>query len=129
MMPGYAMLVAPNGPKIKSSGAAGEASSFDARGAAINKLDSADQKNTALNTIVGRKMTMEELARALSRLPDATPVADATGMAGTFDFTLEWEPDEELPRVVQEQLGLRLERRQVPVDFIVIDAAEHPVVD
>jgi uncharacterized protein (TIGR03435 family) len=68
------------------------------------------------------------------------PVADSTGVQGKFDFKLEWTPDDMqakpgLPEVasgpsiftaVQEQLGLKLESRKVPVEVLVIDHAEPP---
>jgi uncharacterized protein (TIGR03435 family) len=129
MMPGYAMVVAPNGPKFKAAGAGDATPTFTASGAAINKFDAADGKNVGLNTVIGRKMTMTQLAEALSRLPNGMPVADRTGLSGGFDFALSWEPDEDLSRVLPEQLGLRLERQQVPVDFIVVDSATKPIAD
>jgi uncharacterized protein (TIGR03435 family) len=76
------------------------------------------------------------------------PVVDRTGLDGYYDFTLEWTPRFEpaVPRTdgpipksthaeanraavipgVREQLGLRLEPRKAPVEFIVIDHAERP---
>jgi uncharacterized protein (TIGR03435 family) len=129
MMAGAALAVAPNGPKFKVSAAGENPPSFTASGAAINKFDAGGSKNLNLNTVIGRKMTMPQLAEALSRLPNGMPVADRTGLPGAYDFTLSWEPDEDLSRVVQEQLGLRLERQQVPVDVIVIDSATKPIAD
>jgi uncharacterized protein (TIGR03435 family) len=122
---GYAMAVAGNGPKVKESSGAQEPS-FVVRGAAINKLDAIDRKNLDLNSISGRKMSMVQLAEALSRLPGDVPVVDKTGLTGLYDFTLSWEPNEDLSRVVQEQLGLKLERQDVPVEFIIIDSAQPP---
>jgi uncharacterized protein (TIGR03435 family) len=76
------------------------------------------------------------------------PVVDRTGLEGRFDFTLSWTPDDSQfrsfgPRppapattdpnappglftAIQEQLGLRLERGNAPVDVIVIDRVEKP---
>ena len=62
---------------------------------------------------------------------------------GYFDFTLKWVPDKSTlspeaaaresdnsgPSIftaVQEQLGLRLESRKIPVEMIVIDRATRP---
>ena len=56
----------------------------------------------------------------------AIAIAAVLIQAGLYDIALQWEPDEELSRVLQAQLGLRLERQQVPVDFIIIDSAEMP---
>jgi uncharacterized protein (TIGR03435 family) len=122
---GYAMLVGRTGTKLKESRGV-EEPSIVVRGAAINKLDAVDRVNLDLNTITGRRISMARLAEALSRLPGDAPVVDNTGLTGLYDVSLSWEPDEELSRVVQDQLGLRLERGNVPVDFIIIDAAERP---
>jgi uncharacterized protein (TIGR03435 family) len=54
-----------------------------------------------------------------------------TGLAGSFDFTLQWQPDAtgvgddgtraSIFTAIREQLGFRREARRVPVDVIVID--------
>ena len=60
------------------------------------------------------------------------PVVDMTGDTRAFDIKLKWAPEgsnSELPALftaVDEQLGLKLESRKVPVDAIVIDLAELP---
>jgi uncharacterized protein (TIGR03435 family) len=64
------------------------------------------------------------------------PVVDQTGIAGRFDFTLKWEPNETqnsdpnappgLFTAIEEQLGLKLEATKAPVDVIVIDHVERP---
>ena len=70
-----------------------------------------------------------------------TPVADRTGLGGTFDLDLDWTPDESqfggryaaaaadstmpgLFAALREQCGLRLESARVAVDVMVIDRAE-----
>ena len=75
-------------------------------------------------------------------------VVDKTGLAGNYDFTLAWTPDQmpgagqrppgapEPPPIdpngpslftaVQEQLGLKLDSQRGPVAIIVIDRAERP---
>jgi uncharacterized protein (TIGR03435 family) len=65
-------------------------------------------------------------------------VFDQTGLAGNYDFKLDWIPDNlaqadasgpSLFTAVREQLGLRLESRKGPVDFLVIDRAEKPAAN
>jgi uncharacterized protein (TIGR03435 family) len=68
-------------------------------------------------------------SRIRSGLPH--PVFDRTGLAGNFDFEMEWDPlvENAIMTLVQEQLGLKLELRQEPVDVIVIDHIEPPTPD
>jgi uncharacterized protein (TIGR03435 family) len=74
------------------------------------------------------------------------PVVDRTGLQGRFDFTLNWTPDESQFRgmglqvpppspdakfpglftAIQEQLGLKLDSVNAPVEVIVIDGVEKP---
>jgi uncharacterized protein (TIGR03435 family) len=61
------------------------------------------------------------------------PVIDMTGDKRRFDIHLRWTPDDtatsdspSLPTALQEQLGLRLEARKVPVDVLVVDRAALP---
>ena len=67
---------------------------------------------------------------------------DLTGLAGKYDIDLTWTPDKAIDpaavdpgasapepgaslfTVLRESLGLKLERRQVQVQFVVIDHIE-----
>jgi uncharacterized protein (TIGR03435 family) len=92
------------------------------------------------------EMSMEVLAAHLS-MQLGGPVADFTGLPGKYDIDLCWSqdpsrasvsasPDREpvatastpsVPRLMQalqDQLGLRLELKKGPVDFVVVDHAE-----
>ena len=60
-------------------------------------------------------------------------VIDKTGLTGSYDFTLEWAPEQgsdspapSLVTALQEQLGLRLESRKSPMEVLVIDRIERP---
>ncbi len=84
---------------------------------------------------------MAKLAEALSRSL-GTQVVDMTEIKGLFSFRVEWTPenprptsDGDLPEaplgpslytVVQQELGLRLESRKIPIEVLVIDKAEKP---
>jgi uncharacterized protein (TIGR03435 family) len=95
--------------------------------------------------IGARNVTMGLIATTLSAMPDgpARPVLDQTGLSGTFDFTLEWTPQLNVPEppgstfqtdesgptfleALKEQLGLKLESTTGPVNVLVIDHVEEP---
>ena len=83
--------------------------------------------------------TLREVAFSLSRMVDR-PVVDQTGLTGAYRFELKWDPNSgsvdraaadsaSLFTALREQLGLSLESRRGPVEFLVIDSAARPVED
>jgi uncharacterized protein (TIGR03435 family) len=87
----------------------------------------------------GRGVPLSLLASSLPTMTGmatvSRPVIDATGLSGTFDFTLDWLPEFNAPAdtsgpsfrdALKEQLGLKLEPKQGPVDILVMDHVEHP---
>jgi uncharacterized protein (TIGR03435 family) len=85
--------------------------------------------------LVAHGVPLRNLVEQLSRLLNR-PVLDKTGLAGAFDFTLEFAPEGrgadaagDLPvspslfTAVQEQLGLKLEPQKAPVEILVVDRA------
>jgi uncharacterized protein (TIGR03435 family) len=115
---GYFLVVARNGLKIKPVDGAGHPSMQSHRG-----------------VIAVQATPLARLARNLA-FTLRTPVVDATGVPGVFDFKLEWTPNSISPAdadtgpsiftALQRQLGLKLEPRKVPLDIIVVDRAEKP---
>jgi uncharacterized protein (TIGR03435 family) len=101
------------------------------------------QKGTDL-TIDGEAMNATELAGTISMVLDR-PVLDKTGVAGTFDVHLQWTPDPgevgdsdaasvgdnsgSIFTVLQEKLGLKLQRATGPVEVLVIDHVEKPTAN
>ena len=60
-------------------------------------------------------------------------VLDRTGLQGDYEFTLEYSTklDDGKPSVftaVREQLGLKLEAQDNPLDVVVVDRIEHPSI-
>ena len=90
--------------------------------------------------ITARSASMEMLARSLAQLLGRY-VRDETGLDGTYDFTMEFEPVNAAPpstetaigpprpsifTALTEQLGLRLEPKKGPVPVFVIERIEKP---
>jgi uncharacterized protein (TIGR03435 family) len=100
----------------------------------------AEGEDTAMNThtgpgksqLVGTAVSMGALASYVgNRLGHI--VVDKTGLSESYDFTLEWAPDEKsdspLPSLVtalQDQLGLRLQSQKSSVKVLVIDRLQKP---
>lgn len=89
-----------------------------------------------------RNASMDDLARVMQRAILDRPVVDKTGLAGRYDFDLEWAPDETqfggaiptpqdsksppLLVAMREQLGLEMRATRGPIDTLVIDKADKP---
>jgi uncharacterized protein (TIGR03435 family) len=93
--------------------------------------------------IAAGTQTMQQLANVLQSLT-GRPVTNRTGLAGAFDFDLQWTngpvgpapgaapPPDDGPSIftaLQEQLGLRLESGRGPFEVVVIDAIRRPTPD
>jgi uncharacterized protein (TIGR03435 family) len=126
-LPAYALVVSKNGSK-RTKAEAGQPNSG---------LSSGD------GTVTGIAVTMARLAGFLAtpRLDLGLPVVDQTGLEGFFSFTLNWTPERRLMEqpdskppatdapppiliALQEQLGLKLERRKAPLEVGIVDHAE-----
>ena len=95
--------------------------------------------------ITAENSTLEYLTEALSILL-GKPVLDETGLEGTFDYKLEWSPDElqvqsseappapdgaapSLTRAIKDQMGLKLVSKRGPVEFILVESAQKPAAN
>jgi uncharacterized protein (TIGR03435 family) len=86
--------------------------------------------------------TLKDLAATLQSNVLDRPVQDQTALAGRFDFTLTWTPDElqyggrrantptsdgpSIFTAFQEQLGLQLRSVKAPADVMVVDHVDKP---
>jgi uncharacterized protein (TIGR03435 family) len=128
-LPVYYLVVAKNGPRLKSS-------PEDAKGSL--RMDSSNRSLWRLTaTHIPITQFIGHMAYNAGR-----PVLDKTGLSGFYDFVLEWTPDNvavagpnvdpsgpagpSLFTALQTQLGLRLEPATAPFDTVVIDHAEKP---
>ena len=144
----YELTVAKNGPKFKEAAPPPPADSRDAAPRpGPPKLDKDGYPTIGLRggmAIMNGKarlfqpeMTIAMLAARLSGQLRA-PVADATGLTGKYDISLYWDaennlraaaPDSvaagpDLKQALQEQLGLRVDSKKGPVEFLIVDHAE-----
>ena len=87
---------------------------------------------SAAGVLTGMGVTADMLATVLSSQL-GRPVTNKTGVAGVFDFTLQWTPDDRaapdadrpsLMTAIREQLGLRLIAQTMQVEVVVIDRLE-----
>jgi len=135
-LPVFAITVAKAGSKLKPSAAPpGTLPEL------INVIYP-EEKGGVHVTLPARNATIVQFAAMMQRTVLDRPVVDQTGLSGTYDFDLEWTPDENqfggsLPQspestkpslfiAMQEQLGLRLEATRGPVRALVIDRVERP---
>jgi uncharacterized protein (TIGR03435 family) len=148
----YLLVVAKNGPKLQ------EAKPGDTYGDGIKSRDGSPLAAGNTRMTGGRNArTLTAHAVPISTLTQlflaflGRPVLDKTGLAGKYDFTLTWGPDDNRPptlaggasndsspsvasdsngppllTAIQEQLGLKLESGKGPVEVIVIDHIERP---
>jgi uncharacterized protein (TIGR03435 family) len=91
--------------------------------------------------LIAGAFSMSQFAQFLQRRL-GRPVIDKTGLTGRYDFDLAFAPlgpatagaaaDPSRPTIfvaLEEQLGLKLESTDAPLDVIVIDSIEQPVPD
>jgi uncharacterized protein (TIGR03435 family) len=112
---GFLLTVAKGGPKMKLSAPDAEPT-MSAGGS-----DHAEETFNA--------WPMDKLAQQLTfHLHE--PVLNGTGLAGRYDFKLIWSDDNSAYpsffTALQEQLGLKLERHNEPVQIFVVDSASKP---
>jgi uncharacterized protein (TIGR03435 family) len=122
-MPAYDLIVSKGGPKLKHADPNEHGSSqFGAPNGELKWVNAPlTNLKFALSKEVGR------------------PVVDKTGLAGKYDFTLEYAPagragteESGKPSVftaLEEQLGLKLVLSKESVDVLVIDSVEQPSAD
>jgi uncharacterized protein (TIGR03435 family) len=143
-VPVYALTVAKGGPKLPRT-VEGSCIPFDRTrrppdGKPWCALTRSVRKGPNL-TWEARSLTLAAFSKTLGL---DRPVIDKTGIAGVFDFHLDFAPDDtsasrhpdggaadpaggpSLFTALQEQLGLRLDPTRGPAEFLVIDRVERP---
>ena len=121
--PGFALVVGKNGPKLKP---AEPPLSPEERAAALPPPENRENgtPREGLRRMRWRSITPEALANGLVQFTDA-PVADETGLTGTYSVTIEVWNNADVPGGsifdAVEKLGLKLEPRKITIDTIVVD--------
>lgn len=123
-LPVYAMVIAKGGTKLHESETPGKSNMRMTSGG-----------------VAFTSVTVQELIDDLSRLRTAEmdrPVVDDTGLKGRYDFTVTLFASQEemmaamskgdfgssIFTLIQEQLGLKLEARKLPLDMVIVDKAD-----
>jgi len=136
-VPVYALTIGKNGPKLKRSELP--------ESATPRTPASAGGTEPSSGRLIFKNESMPDFAWALSRTAGIDRVVvDATGLKGSYDFELTFGRDRpsepgapglesaagpERPSIfsaLPEQLGLKLESRKSPVEFLVIEHLEKP---
>jgi uncharacterized protein (TIGR03435 family) len=123
-LPRYLLVVGKSGSKLKEVKADGEPD-LEVRGRRL---------------ITSHRAPVSQLVEILSWVMGRV-VVDQTGLAGVYDYKLEWTPDDlqaaepgsasasgesgnSIFGAIQEQLGLKLDPQKGPVQMLVVDKAE-----
>jgi uncharacterized protein (TIGR03435 family) len=152
-MPAFALVMAPGKkPHLKPADASGDTgckgqSSASGEGTGQIMMSDGDGRVTTLSILPGnlvqyncRNMTMSAFAAGMQGLVGANvgrnPVSDETDLKGAWDFDIKFSFNMNGPLAMnagaerisfgdalEKQLGLKLEKRQVPMPVIVIDNA------
>ncbi len=121
----YDLVVTQNGSKLKPSAA-------DSQPSTRNKNAAAAGDGTFDFQLECIHQPVSALVRLLSSAVRDRAVLDKTGLTGSYDFKLEFtaNPADRFgiaqTTAVQEQLGLRLEPAQEPLDQLVVESVHEP---
>ena len=159
--PVYALGVGKGGPRMKESpldpeepapeGGRGavNVTASGGRGGVVVNMGRGSFFNFSDNKLVGKKLTMAQFAATLERFMDR-PVVDMTGLAPSYDFTLDFTPEDYRAMQIRSAiaagvvlppqamkllegnsgdslfsaiaaLGLKLDTRKAPVEVLVVD--------
>lgn len=126
-VPIYALVVARDGPKLTPSPITLPGSK------PVSHTERGGPRLTpGFHTLTVKNVTMISLSDQLADQPDVDRmVVDRTGLTGIYDFTLTWSASKDgsgptLFQALEDQLGLKLEPTNGPVEVLIIDHVERP---
>jgi bla regulator protein blaR1 len=132
--PVYALLQAKGGAKLKPAdlhAAIVEQQSNGAGDPAPGKATPGDYHLDG-NVWTGNAVSMDVLASVIRNTGLDRMVVDETGLKGNYDFTFTLSRDKDAPTIfqqVEDQLGLKLDPRKVPIKTLIIESADKPSLD
>ncbi len=131
---GFALVVAKNGPKIRqarpdeeeriSLGMGDSQDIGEAKKAAAEGTRDGVQAVPLMLSV--QKVSMARLAQLLQFFERGGHIVDTTNLTGFYDARLVVESGQAVNGPLQEQLGLKLEARKIPVETFIVDYAEKP---
>jgi uncharacterized protein (TIGR03435 family) len=124
--PGFALVMAKNGPKLHPSTSEEEKLTFFAPNG--EELPKPMGKAIRVNA---RKCSMSGLKDLVAFAGNIGQGVDKTGLTGVYDFTLSWNEEDgpSLASALRDQLGLQLRAEKVPVVRFVLDSAQKPTAN
>jgi uncharacterized protein (TIGR03435 family) len=134
---GFELVIGKNGPKVRQAGPDEE--ERIALGVAGNQ-DIGEAKKAASEGDKGgappvpmmlsvQKVSMQRLAQLLQFFQRGGHIVDATNLKGFYDARLVVESGQAVNGPLQEQLGLKLEARKIPLEMFIVDFAEKPAAN
>jgi len=124
--PGFALVVAKNGPKLHPSTSEDEKLAFlGAHGEELPKPMSSAVR------VKAQKCSMSALKDVIAFAGNIGPGVDKTDLTGVYDFTLSWDEVDgpSLATALRDQLGLQVRPDKVPVARFVLDSAQKPTAN
>jgi uncharacterized protein (TIGR03435 family) len=165
--PVYGLLVAKGGLKLEAlkmdadgggdSGKSVDVTASGARGGVSINLGKGSSFSMANNKVEVKKLTMVSFADLLARFEDR-PVVDMTDVKGSYDFTLEFTPEDFRTMMIRsaiaagvtlppealhlldgasdsglqtalQTVGLKLEPRKAPIEVLIVDKADKSPIE
>jgi uncharacterized protein (TIGR03435 family) len=124
-MPAYILSLGKSKPKLKQSTGDGESDCHNANPSS----SSTPRDPTQSVAIICQNFDADQIASLLENVGQSasTPVVNHTGLEGKWDFEFQWTRSINVSDLVENQLGLKLDRQTMPLPVLVVDSvSEQP---
>ena len=122
-IPAYVLIVAKGGSKLTPLGQSSPGINRD--GGTLTLRGPVGTLVTVIGGYLGDRTFPAPGAPPLTP-PEQLPVFDHTNLTGMYEFKLDMSRSTDWFEILEPQLGLKLEKRKLSVDTIVIDSAAKP---